>query len=55
MFRNFFQFKASVEVIIRSLSILIKGKLDGFEPVAIMVFLASIVSEEPSGLVILYE
>jgi hypothetical protein len=34
-------FNASVEVIILSLSNVIKGKLDGFEPVAIMIFFAS--------------
>jgi hypothetical protein len=30
-----------------------KGKVDGLEPVAMMVYLDSIVSEEPSFLVIL--
>jgi hypothetical protein len=33
MFWYLFKFKASVEVMILSLSILIKGKEDGFEPV----------------------
>jgi hypothetical protein len=38
-------------VIILSLSILIKGKEDGFEPVAIMMFFSSsIVSVVPSAL-----
>ena len=43
-------FNASVEVIILSLSNVIKGKLDGFEPVAIMIFFASMVSDVPSAL-----
>ena len=38
-----FNFNASVEVIILSLSTLIKGKLPGLDPVAIIMFLASIV------------
>ena len=36
---------------ILSLSNLINGKVDGFEPVAIMIFFASIVSDLPSALV----
>ena len=32
----------------RSLSIEIKGKVDGFEPVAIIIFVPSITSDEPS-------
>ncbi len=47
-----FNFKASVEVMIRSLSIFIKGRLAGFEPVATMIFIPSITSDEPSFLVI---
>ena len=46
-------FKASVDVMILSLSNLIKGKEDGFEPVAIIIFLPSITSEVPSALVTL--
>ena len=38
---------------IRSLSIVIKGKDDGLEPVAIIVFLAEICSTEPSCFVTL--
>ena len=34
---------------------MIKGKLEGFEPVAIMMFLDSIISDEPSFLVTLTE
>ena len=45
-------FKASVEVIILSLSNLIKGKVAGFEPVAIIMLVPSITSEEPSFLAI---
>ena len=37
-----FKLKASVEVMTRSLSILIKGNVVGFDPVAIIVFAASI-------------
>ena len=48
-----FKFKASVEVIILSLSKVMKGKLLGLEPVAIMVYLDSILSDEPSFLEIL--
>ena len=44
-----FNFKASVEVMIRSLSIVIKGNEEGFEPVAMIIFLASKVSEVPSA------
>ena len=44
-----FSSKASVEVITRSLSKVIKGNEPGFDPVAIMVFLASmVVSLSPS-------
>jgi hypothetical protein len=35
-------------IIILSLSIFYEGKEEGFEPVAIMIFLASMVSEVPS-------
>ena len=42
-----FSWRASVEVIIRSLSTVIKGKEAGLEPVAIMVYLASMVSALP--------
>ena len=45
-------FKASVEVIILSLSNLIKGKVEGFEPVAIIMVAPSIVSDEPSAFAI---
>ena len=38
---------------ILSLSIEMKGNEDGFEPVAIIVFFASITSDEPSFLVTL--
>jgi dihydrolipoamide dehydrogenase len=41
-----FSFRASVEVIILSLSKVINGKDEGLEPVAIMVFFASISSKE---------
>ncbi|MNE16945.1 hypothetical protein D3C80_1099070 [compost metagenome] len=37
---------------ILSLSILMKGKEDGLDPVAIIIFLASIVSELPSAFAI---
>ena len=47
-----FSFNASVEVITLSLSKVINGKLAGFEPVAMITFLVSISSEEPSSLVI---
>ena len=36
---------------ILSLSSLIKGKLEGLEPVAIIIFFDSMISEEPSALV----
>ena len=36
---------------ILSLSNLINGKLDGLEPVAIMIFFDSMISEEPSAFV----
>ena len=39
-----FNFNASVEVIIRSLSTLAKGKVVGLLPVAIILYLASISS-----------
>jgi hypothetical protein len=47
-----FSFKASVEVITRSLSTLTKGKVEGLEPVAIMVFFASIVCESLPSILI---
>ncbi len=49
-FGTSFKARASVEVMILSLSILINGKEDGFDPVAITVYFASIVSEVPSAL-----
>ena len=42
-------FKASVEVMMRSLSKVMKGKLAGLDPVAIMAYLVSMVSEVPSA------
>jgi len=44
---------ASVEVIIRFLSNWIKGRLDGFEPVAIMIFVPVISCTLPSGFLML--
>ena len=41
----------SVDVIIRFLSTGIKGKIVGFEPVAIIIFFAANTSELPSSLV----
>ena len=44
--------RASVEVITRSLSSLIKGKVAGLEPVAMIAYFVVIVSEVPSEAVI---
>ena len=48
-----FKLRASVEVMILSLSNVINGKLDGLEPVAIIVYFESMISEEPSFFVTL--